>query len=158
MSAVKKILAIIILIFSVILQTTLIPFMDIWGAGPNLILILSLFLVILKRFERVWWMMLLTGLFADLFLGLPFGLASLALVTTAYLIHSFNRSIFSGVKFWTMNSLVILGTLAYALLVFGLGKVFQFDIFFNFKHLLIEVGYNLLISSILYVGIKKIFR
>jgi len=155
---VKIFLTILILILSVILQTTLIPFWDVWGAVPNLVLVFSLFLVVWKRFEKVWWMILLAGLFTDLLIGLPLGLASLSLITVTYLIDSFNRSIFSRVKLWIMNSLIILGTLAYNLLLLSLSKAFQFNLAFSFKYLLIEVIYNLLVSSILYVGIKKIFR
>ena len=149
---------IIILILSVILQTTLIPFLDVWGVTPNLVLVFSLFLVVWRRFEKTWWIILLAGLLTDLLIGLPLGLASISLITVAYAIDSFNRSTFSRIRFWIMNSLIILGTLIYSLLIFGLSKVFQIDLIFSFKYLLIEIIYNLLISSIFYVGIKKIFR
>lgn len=149
---------IFILILSVILQTTLFSFLDIYGVIPNLVLILSLFLTVWKRFEKVWWIILLIGLLTDLLIGLPFGLASLSLISTCWIINSFNRSIFSGIKFWIMNVLIIMGTFIYFLLLFSLSKFFQFDLIFNFKYLLIEIVYNLLISSVLYAGIKKIFR
>ena len=154
----KIFLIILALIFAVIFQTTLIPFMAIWGVAPNLILILVLFLVVWKEFGKTWWMIVLTGFFLDLLVGWPLGLISLSLVSTAYLIGQFNQSIFSGIKLWTMISLIILGTLVYNLLLFVLGKVFQIDSIFSLRYLSIEIGYNFLITLIFYVGIKKIFR
>ena len=66
----KITLTISILILSVILQTTLFSFLDIYGVIPNLVLILSLFLTVWKKFEKVWWIILLIGLLTDLLIGL----------------------------------------------------------------------------------------
>lgn len=154
----QNILIIIFLILSIILQVTLFSFLDFRGVTPNLVLIVVLFLVVWKRFERIWWIIVLTGLIMDLMIGLPLGLASLSLVTVSYLTNGFNRRIFSQVKWWTVSSLVITGTLIYNLLIFILSKAFQFDIVFSLSHLLIEIIYNFLISSLIYVGSRKIFR
>jgi len=153
----KIFIFLLILIISVVLQTTLIPFLSIGDVSPNLVLILVLFLIIWQKFDRVWWLIVLTGLFLDLLIGLPFGLASLSLITTAYLIDLFNQSIFSGIKFWIIGALVILGTLIYAIISLILAKVFQINLAFSFLNLLLEAGYNFLISLIFYAGAKKIF-
>ncbi len=154
----KSTLILIILLLSVIFQTTLIPFVAVFGVTPNLVLVLILILIIWKRFENVWWMILLTSLFLDLLSGLPFGLISLSLIITAYLIDQFNRNIFSEIKLWIIGSLIASGSFIYLISLFSLSNFFQIDFVFGLKYLLIEILYNLLIGSILYyVGVKKIF-
>ena len=154
----KSTLILITLLLSVILQTTSIPFVAIFGVIPNLVLVLILILIIWKRFENVWWMILLTSLFLDLLSGLPFGLISLSLIITAYLIDQFNRNIFSEIKLWIIGSLIASGSFIYLISLFSLSNFFQIDFVFGLKYLLIEILYNLLIGSILYyVGVKKIF-
>ena len=158
----KIALTILALLFAVILQTTLFSFIA-WGSTlfnvtPNLVLVLILILVISKKFEKIWWLILLTSLFLDLLVGLPFGLVSLSLISAAYLVDRFNQSVFSGIRFWVLASLIVSGNLAYNLLLFSLAKVFQAEIVLSLRYLLIETTYNLLISWIFYVGFKKIFR
>ena len=154
----KSTLILIILLLSVIFQTTLIPFVAVFGVTPNLVLVLILILIIWKRFENVWWMILLTSLFLDLLSGLPFGLISLSLIITTYLIDQFNRNIFSEIKLWIIGSLIASGSFIYLISLFSLSNFFQIDFVFGLKYLLIEILYNLLIGSILYyVGVKKIF-
>jgi len=152
----KIFLIIIALLISVILETTLIPFLALWGVGPNLVLVLVLILVILKKFEKTWWMIVLAGLFLDLLVGLPLGLVSLCLVSAAYFIDWFNRTVFSGLRFWVLGVLIILGSLTYNLLLFGLSMVFGVDSVFNLGYLLLNMAYNLLIGLIFYAGVKKV--
>ncbi len=153
----KSTLILIALLLSVIFQTTLIPFVAVFGVVPNLVLVLILILIIWKKFENTWWMILLACLFLDLLSGLLFGLISLSLIITAYLIDQFNRNVFSEIKLWIIGSLIVLGSLIYFVSLFSLNSFFQIDFVFNLKYLLIEILYNLLIGSILYVWIKKIF-
>ena len=151
-------LTILGLLFAVILQITLFPFISFLGVSPNLVLVLILILVISKKFEKIWWLILLTSLFLDLLVGLPFGLVSLSLISAAYLVDRFNQSVFSGIRFWVLASLIVLGNLAYNLFLFSLAKFFQAEVVLSLRYLSIEVIYNLLISLIFYVGFKKIFR
>ncbi len=153
----KSILILFALLFSVILQTTLIPFVAVFGVVPNLVLVLILILIIWKRFENIWWMVLLSVLSLDLLSGLPFGLISLSLIITAYLIDQFNRNTFSEIKFWIIISLIVSGSLIYFISLFILSNIFEIGFVFSLKYLLIEIIYNLIISSIFYVGAKKIF-
>jgi len=88
---------------------------------------------------------------------LPFGLISLSLIITAYLIDQFNRNTFSEIKFWIIISLIVSGSLIYFISLFILSNIFEIGFVFSLKYLLIEIIYNLIISSIFYVGAKKIF-
>jgi rod shape-determining protein MreD len=167
----KVLLIILSLLLAIILQTSLVPFLTVSEVGPNLILILIIILVVFNGFKKIWPYIILIGFFLDLLAGLPFGLMSLSLVSTAYLVDWFNRSIFSGIKFWITASLVVLGTLIYNLFLLGLGKIFVViglsqtilwyasgSFFVPFFRIIGEIGYNLLISFIVYAGAKKIFR
>ncbi len=154
----KTFLIILIFLLAVVLQTTVFPALTVWGIAPNLVLVLILLLVILKGFKETWLAVLASGLFLDLFSGLPFGLISLSLVTSAFLIDWINKSLFSTVKFWISVSLIVLGTLFYNLLLFGLSKLFRVDLVFGLTHLFIETVFNLLLSIIFFYVFKKIFR
>ena len=120
----KPFLIILILLLTAILQTTLVPFLAFKGVSPNLVLTLILVLVVFKGFQENWWLVILAGLFLDLFSGLPFGLISLGLLITAYLIDWFNRNVFLGAKFWILAALIGLGSLFYDLILVGLSRLF----------------------------------
>jgi len=164
----KSFFAILILLLAAILQTTLVPFLALRGVTFNLVLVLILFWVILKSFREVWWMVILAGLFLDLLSGLPFGLISLSLLITAYLIDWFNRSVFSGAKIWLVAALIALGSLFYDFILIGLSGLFFlinlsqkviYSNIFSWDYLItlfLVVAYNLVALLFLY-GIKKIF-
>ncbi len=164
----KTFLVILGLLLAVILQTTLLPFLALRGIIPDLVLVLILLLVIFRDFRKVWWLVILAGLFLDLFSGLPFGLISLSLLMTTYFINWFNRSIFSETKFWIILFLIGLASLFYELALFGLTKLFisvnlsQQEIYsslFSLNYLadlFLFAFYNMALLAFLY-GIKKIF-
>jgi rod shape-determining protein MreD len=164
----KSFLIILALLLAVILQTTLLPFLSFKGITPNLVLVLILFWVISKSFKEIWLMVILAGLFLDLFSGLPFGLISLSLVGTAYLIDWFNKNVFSGDKFWIVVALIALGSLFYNLILVGLSGLFilvnisQIALYsgiFSLDYLtalFLVIAYNLVIFIFFY-GVKKIF-
>jgi cell shape-determining protein MreD len=113
-------------------------------------------------------MVILAGLFLDLFSGLPFGLISLSLVGTAYLIDWFNKNVFSGDKFWIVVALIALGSLFYNLILVGLSGLFilvnisqiaLYSSIFSLNYLtalFLVIAYNLVIFIFFY-GVKKIF-
>ena len=151
-------LIILFFLLAVIFQTALVPFLAVSGIVPNLVLVLVLVLVILKSFRKIWWSVLLAALCLDAFSGLPFGLISLSLVGTVYLVDLFNKNIFSAVKLWITVSLIIMGSLLYHLFLIGLTGLFSFEIAFSIRYLFIELLYNLLIAIIFFYGAKKIFH
>lgn len=153
----KIFLIILSLLLAVILQTTILSVLDISGVSPNLVLVLILTLVIFSSFRKLWWVIVLAGLFLDFFSGLPFGLISLSLATTAFLVDWFSRNVFSTTSFWIRIVLVVLAGLVYNILLIVLIKLFQFDLALSFKYLLIEFLYNLIIAIIFLYGAKKIF-
>jgi len=161
-------------ISAIILQTSSIPFLTVSKISPDLVLVLILLLVILKRFEKVWWIVVIASLLLDLFSSLPFGLISLSLVITVYLIGLFNRNMFSAVRFWITMILVVLATLTYNLVLAILNQLFilikisqPVSYFCNLSldcwldlmlSLALAIIYNLLMAAILFYGAKKIFH
>jgi len=91
-------------------------------------------------------------------LVIPFGLISLALVATVYLIDWFNKNFFSAIKFWIVASSIVLGTLIYNLFLVSLTKLFQIDLIIGFKYLFLETVYNLLITVIFFYALKRNFE
>jgi len=154
----KNFLVILIFILAIILQVSAAPFLVVFNTGPNLILILILTLVVLKTFEKTWWMVVLTGFLIELFSGLPFGLISLSLIGSVYLIDWLNRNVFSTTNFWTMISLIILGSLIYSILIIILAILFQIDLILNLQHLFIQLLYNLIMAIIFLYALKRNFE
>ncbi len=170
----KKFLFIPILFLIAILEASLAPSFSFLGVSPNLVLVFLLILVILKRFEKVWWVIVLIGLFLDFFSGLPFGTISLSLILTSSIIDLINRSVFSGIKLWISISLVALGTLLYYLFLVILSRLLvslgsgdsisyfcDFSsqcLFSSFSQLMVGIGYNLLVVILIFHGFKKIFH
>lgn len=134
--------------------------------SPNLVLVLILAWVVIKGFRKIWPMVILAGLFLDLFSGLAFGLISLSLMFTVYLIDLFNRKVFSEVKFWLILFLIALASLFYNLILVVLSRLFVLvglsqvtlwpDIFsLNYLiTLLLAMTYNLAVFIFFY-GVKK---
>jgi len=155
----KPLFIILILILAIILQTTVVPFLAISGISPNLILLLIFILITFKDFKEIWWVVVLTGLFLELFSGLIFGLISLSLIGAVYLIDRINKN-FSATKLWMKTVFVVSGILLYNLFLIILGRLFHLDLFFSLKYLFINIIYNLLIMIIFFslvYGAKKVF-
>lgn len=156
---------IIILLLSFIFQTTILSLLTILGVGPNLILVLILFLVLGAAFSKKeltktnWLIIILTGLLMDFFSNLPFGVNAISLAAAVYLSYWLNRDFFSKSGFWMKAGTVVLASLAYDLILFGLLyllRAWAGGFYFLIKHLLISPGYNFILFILLY-AIKKIF-
>lgn len=153
----KTFLALLIFLLAVILESTVLSSGPLLESAPNLILVLALLLVFFKTFRKSWPIILSASVLLDAFAGPPFGLISVSLIATAYLIDWFNRSVFSGNKHWLAASLVILGTLVYSLFLVALGGFFDIDLTAGLKELPVKLIYNFLLSAILFYGAKKVF-
>lgn len=153
----KKILIILGLLMIAVFQITVIPSISIYGVSPNLVLILVLFWVIVGGFNKNWLGILLITVLLDSFSGLPFGLVSLSLITTAYLIDLLNISIFSVVKLWISSVLVLSGILIYNFILVILSRIIYNGLSFDIRYLVIELIYSQAILIIVYYGYKKIF-
>lgn len=145
------------LLLAVVLQATVVSFLSVRGITPNLALVLIFIFVVLGGFERVWVYVLLTGLFLDLFSGLPFGLFSASLVAATYFINWLRSSISLELKFVGGTGMVVLGVFVFNLFLNILAALLHLEPVFNFDFLLWSALYNLLITILIFNGIKKIF-
>ncbi len=154
----KIFLIILTFLLALILQTTTVSFLSFLDVSPNLILILILLLVILKDFKKVWWVVVLMGFFMDLFSGAPFGVISLSLILSSYLIDWLNKTIFSTIKFWMVIGLVGIGVLSYNLiLILMIFSYFRGPLASLTIRIIIEIIYNSFIAVLIFYAIKKIF-
>lgn len=154
----KNILIVLGLLLITILQITAVPFINFNGVVPNLILVLILCLIIFTGFKNQWPWVLLAGVLLDLFSGLPFGLISLSLLLTVYLIDLLNLNFFAITKLWITGILIVSGTIIYDLTIVFLSRLFNFALTFSWRYLLGEIIYNLIIMGLFYYEFKKIFH
>lgn len=145
------------LLLAVVLQATTVPFLSIRGVMPNLALVLVMIFVVLGGFKKVWPHILLAGLFLDLFSGLPFGLASASLISAAYFIDWLNNSIFLELKLAVKAGLIVLGVFVFNLILSVLIIIFRLEPIFSISSLFLGVLYDVLITLLIFNGIKKIF-
>jgi len=150
----RPLLNILFFLFLVVIQNSGSPLKGILGVVPNLVLVLMLLLIVFSDYRSLWWLVLVTALFLDLFSSLPFGLISSSFLATIYLTDWFNRKIFSTVKWWTALLWVVVGTLVYNLFLFLLGAVFQISSEFTGIYQLLEIGYHLLIGILFFKIVK----
>ena len=64
-----------------ILQVTFLPALEVWGAVPNLLLVVVLSWVILGEYKVAAWWAFLGGFLVDLYSGITFGLPSEARIS-----------------------------------------------------------------------------
>jgi len=151
----KPFLIILLLLLVVVLESASASLFDFLEVSPNLVLSLVLSLVLLKDFRQVWRYLLVIGLLADFFSGLPFGLISLSLVITGYSVSLLNRTTFSAVSFWVIAGFAFLGTFFYNFLQIFFYRLFFSPISVGLNYLLLESFYNFLIILIFFHGLKK---
>lgn len=154
----KHFFIILILLLAVILQITIVPFLSVQGATPNLILVCALILTLLGGFKTVWFYIFLGGLFLDMFSGLPFGLINISLIGASYFIDWLSNNVFSGLKFGIRIGLIASGILAFNFFLNVLIGFFHLETIFSFKYLFWSVAYNSIIAILIFNGIKKIFH
>ncbi len=153
----KKILLILIFILFLLVQLTGAGFLGLGGAVPNLVLALCLTAVILRGFGRSWWLFLIAGFLMDLYADLPFGLISLSLVLSLYLVDWLYQKIFSLQRFWTRAVLAAFGITAYYLFIFLGSSAFDFKMGFSFGFFVGGLSYNLILTILMLYGAEKIF-
>ncbi|OGZ34931.1 MAG: rod shape-determining protein MreD [Candidatus Portnoybacteria bacterium RIFCSPLOWO2_01_FULL_43_11] len=174
----KSLSIVLILLISVISQTSFWPALGIYGAAPNLVLVFILAWVILVfqkdlSDSRKFWPIILAGLLLDLFSGLPFGVFSLSFIGLTYLVDWLIKNIFSRINFGSLVLLSLAATLFYNLILIILIRLFiPISVLFgsisfkdgswpvnpySFYSILLEAVYNTILITLIFYGIKKIF-
>ena len=158
----RYLVLILIFFLAVIIQTSLLPFINIYGVKPNLVLILLLIWAIAKEFKNIWGLIILAGLFLDLFSGLFFGVSMLSLLVTFFLLIWLVKNLFGQINFGILTALIVIATLVYNLLLLALTKLFQPDFIISWLSYLvysipIEIIDNLLVGYLLVFCLKRVY-
>ena len=91
----KTFLNILLVIIVVILETTLVPKMAIFGAFPNLVMLVILSLIFINRTRDALWWVLIGGVLLDLFSPVRFGAYTLSFVAIFFLAYYLVNYVFS---------------------------------------------------------------
>ena len=143
-----------------LLQTTLVPYISLLGAKPNLQLLVVIgWTLIGGSREGLWWA-LIGGLWLDLLGGTPFGASALALLVASYLVGAGASTIFrerlairilSGLAAGLVYGLVLLILLALT------GRPTTWSVTF-FRVILPDAIYNAVLLPMVYVLLLTLSR
>lgn len=100
----------LVFFLSSILQLTIIPRLFLFGAVPNLVLVLIILWSVLFGFRRIFWLALFSGFILDLFSGSHFGIFIIVFLLVAFLSDLATEYIFSNNYFFSVLSLCLIFT------------------------------------------------
>lgn len=112
-----------LLIFLGIVQVS---FLTTWPwpvSSINLILTLVIFLTAIVNYERALFWAAGSGLFLELYSGLPFGTTTIALVSIVIIINQLFSNFFTNRSYYSLMILGFIGSLAYNLIVLFISAV-----------------------------------
>lgn len=155
----RHILIISLFFAALVAQTSLAPLIAILGAEPSPILAFVLAFVFFQSFSGAWPYLVLVSVVTDFLASTPFGLASLSILISSYLVDQLAARVFSSGQFW-YNATILsgLGVLSYYLARAGLAGILGLEGFFSFSDLAVFWGYNLLFVLTVFYAIKKILH
>lgn len=155
----KFILSLVIIFVLILFQSALYPYLEVYGAFPNLILILVLILSILKGHKKSWIWIIFGGFLLDVFsFDNPIGTSILGLFLVSYLAYFFSQNIFKKTSIFSIILIGIGGTLIYGLLLVLILLIAGTSFQFTFTQLISWVIYNLVILIPLFYLIKGMFK
>ncbi len=129
----KILLPIIIIFCLIILQSSLYPYLKVFNAFPNLILIMVIILSILEGWKKSLIWVIFGGLLLDIFsFNNPIGASVLGLFIVSYLTNFVSQNIFKKTSFFSIILISAGSTLVYGffiILVLAIGRLnFQFSV------------------------------
>jgi len=152
----KFILSLVIIFILIILQSSLYPYLAIYGAFPNLILIMVVILSTLRDYKKNLIWVMFGGLFLDIFSFNNFlGISIVGLFLISYLIHFLSQTTFRKTGIPPVILFGISATLIYKfflILVFLIAKS-SFEL--SFSQVLSQIIYNTILLIPLFYLIKK---
>lgn len=161
----KTIFIILALFFVVVLQTTFIPKLAIYGVFPNLMLVLVIFKSLFKDYKEIFIWPLAGGLILDISSSFPFGVFTLSFLIISIITSFISRNIWTSENVGLVIVLItFLGSFSFGFLTANLAKLgyllMNLSWALNFKQLLVitscEAIYNVILAVILLLVLKKI--
>lgn len=154
----KFILIILLLFLAILLQTTLLTHLSIFGVLPNLILIIIILISLTNNWQKSLVSALFGGLLLDLFSGWPLGPFSLSSAIISLILNFAKFYLFTRINFLVILVAIISGTIFYDLLVIFLIKFMSLiglsyiSLKYNLLYLMpIEIIYNLISVMVFYL-------
>lgn len=156
----QKIILVLTIIFSIVMESAFFPFISIAGVVPNITMILVICLALRQNDEKAALIGLAAGLTKDIVVGRIIGLSGITFMLIGYFIEKYNHKIFPD-HLTTPIILTIIGTLfheaSYLLFVFLLG--YQVDLLLAVSQIwIIQVIYNFLMVFPVYIGVQQLYQ
>lgn len=153
-----RLILIILLGFGgLILQSTLFSKLTLWGAKPDLLLILTIYIAFLKGVKKGAFVGIVLGLLEDLFMAKYIGLNALAKGLVGFVIGFLEKRMYKD-NFIVSFVTVVLGTILYVLAFFFFANIVGYSlIFIHVKEIFLPLlVYNVILGSIIYRWIYKL--
>ncbi len=152
----KFLIQIIIIIALIIIQSSLYPYLQVYNAFPNLILILVLIIAISKGYKQGLIWIILGGFLLDVYsYHNLIGISILALLLIAYLASKLAQNIFKKTSIYALISIGIGASLTYQILLSSILLITGIEFQFSFAQIFFQVIYNLIILIPFFYLIKK---
>lgn len=156
----KSIIIGLIIVFNLILQSTLFQWFKIYGVVPNTALIIVISFAIYSGKMEGAIIGFCAGILQDIIFGRTIGLNTSVLMITGYLVGLMNQKIIKEnliIPFLLTISTTVLYETVNLLLIFLLG--YRIELLSMVKKiLLVEVIYNSILSIIIYFYVSKLFK
>lgn len=152
----ETVLAITISFLLIILQTSIAPYLKIYDAFPNLILIIVLILSILKGYKKSLIWVIFGGFLLDVFsFNNPIGASILGLFLVSYLAYFLSQNIFKKTNILSVILIGISGSLIYMFFLLLILLIVKVSFQLSLSQIISQVIYNLIILIPLFYLIKK---
>jgi len=152
----KFILSIVIIFILIILQWSLFPYLAVYGAFPNLILIVVVILSILRGYKKNLIWVMFGGLFLDIFsFNNLLGVSIAGLFLISYLIYFLSQTTLRKTNIFSIILFGIGATLIYKFFLILVFLITKSSFELSFSQTLAQIIYNLVLLIPLFYLIKK---
>ncbi len=153
----------IILFGIIIIQTTLIPQLAIYGIVPNLAVAFLIALATANKTKNIFRMTFLTGLILDVFSGLPFGIITAGLILAVFTVSVLSSRFLKSREFFILSPIVFSGLLIYNLALLILSNLGDLPfILENIKQLfpifILKIIFEIMLALAFYAFALKLKR
>ena len=152
----KFILSIVIIFILIILQWSLFPYLAVYGAFPNLILIVVVILSILRGYKKNLIWVMFGGLFLDIFsFNNLLGVSIAGLFLISYLIYFLSQTTLRKTNIFSIILFGIGATLIYKFFLILVFLITKSSFELSFSQTLAQIIYNLVLLIPIFYLIKK---
>ena len=152
----KFILSIVIIFILIILQWSLFPYLAVYGAFPNLILIMVVILSILRGYKKNLIWVMFGGLFLDIFsFNNLLGVSIAGLFLISYLIYFLSQTTLRKTNIFSIILFGIGATLIYKFFLILVFLITKSSFELSFSQTLAQIIYNLVLLIPIFYLIKK---